>query len=120
MKQDICMKTHTYTYALSYASPHTHSLFHPHSLTLVLGGILFYHNDNCDNRIPITQYHTNSIYSRSAIISVIALHATDQSAADYTLLHSNECKKCNQLLIGRNVGMVIMDDYKRKQNSERC
>jgi len=46
--------------------------------------------------------------------------ATDQSAVDYTLLHSNECKKCNQRLIGRNGGVVVMDDYKRKQNSERC
>ena len=46
--------------------------------------------------------------------------ATDQSAADYTLLHSNECKKCNRRLIGRNGGVVVMDDYKSKQNSERC
>ena len=30
------------------------------------------------NRIPITQYHTNSVYSRSAIISVIALLLTNQ------------------------------------------
>ena len=43
--------------------------------------------------------------------------ATDQSAADDNLLHSNEC---NRLLIGRNGGVVVMDDYKRKQNSERC
>jgi len=33
---------------------------------------------NCTNRIPITQYHTNSVYSRSAIISVIALLLTNQ------------------------------------------
>jgi len=30
------------------------------------------------NRILITQYHTNSVYSRSAIISVIALLLTNQ------------------------------------------
>ena len=30
------------------------------------------------NRIPITQYHTNSVYSRSAIISVLALLLTNQ------------------------------------------
>ena len=76
----------------------------------------------CINHILITQYHTNSVYSRSAIISVTATDqsAADQSAADYTLLHSNECKKCNQLLFGRNGGVVVMDDYKRKQKSERC
>jgi len=30
------------------------------------------------NRIPITQYQTNCVYSRSAIISVIALLLTNQ------------------------------------------
>jgi len=30
------------------------------------------------NRIPITQHHTNFVYSRSAIISVIALLLTNQ------------------------------------------
>jgi len=66
------------------------------------------------NHIPITQYHSNSIYSWSGYFCNCT--AADQSAADYTLLNS-ECKKCNRLLIGRNGGVDIMDDYKCKQNS---
>jgi len=58
--------------------------------------------ENIDyNRIPITQYHTNSVYSRSAIISVIALLVTNQPLITLYCTPMS-AKKCNRLLIDRN------------------